>query len=141
MYTNELLHKTLLDLSNVTESVTQDEWDLMLDEMIARKGIGIAAPQVGIQKRAFIMQVPGSKPICVLNPVIVHRSKETYEAIESCLSVEGPHKVRRHSEIYVAFRDAEYPLGPAMSGKLSGLKAQIFQHEYDHLKGIMIDSK
>ncbi len=109
----------------------------MIRFMSKNNGIGLAAPQVGIYKRFFIMKDfrnPGTK--IVINPQIVWKSikKGTFE--EGCLSYPGKKfRVQRHKQIKAVWVDEA---GTHNSLKMSGREAQVFQHEFDHLDGIVI---
>lgn len=107
-------------------------------------GVGIAAPQVGRSLRLFIMaprpnprypDAPDSAPMAVINPVVLDFSGETEPGWEGCLSVPGFRaQVPRHKEIDVAFTDRA---GRHLRARFSGFMARLFQHEYDHLEGIL----
>lgn len=107
-----------------------------------RSGIGIAAPQVNVSKRMFALYLPDSKgnqiSLVVINPKIVSHSVEgSYVATgEGCLSVDRdvPGYVPRHARITVKFFT---PNGEEKKMRLKGLPAIAFQHELDHLNGIM----
>lgn len=107
-------------------------------------GVGIAAPQVGRSQRLFIMSsqptprypdAPAMEPMAVINPEIIRVSEETESGWEGCLSVPGFRaKVQRHLEIDVAFTDRH---GASRQERFSGFLARLFQHEFDHLDGIL----
>lgn len=107
-----------------------------------RSGIGIAAPQVNESKRMFALHLPDSKgkliSMVVINPKIVSHSVEgSYVSSgEGCLSVDRdvPGYVPRHARITVKFFT---PDGEEKKMRLKGLPAIAFQHELDHLNGIM----
>lgn len=107
-----------------------------------RSGIGIAAPQVDVSKRMFALHLPDSKgkqiSMVVVNPKIVsHSVEDTYISIgEGCLSVDRdiPGYVPRHARITAKFLT---PDGEEVKMRLKGLPAIAFQHELDHLNGIM----
>jgi peptide deformylase len=107
-------------------------------------GVGIAAPQVGRSLRLFIMapqpnsrypDAPAMEPTAVINPEILRVSEERETGWEGCLSVPGFRaKVPRHLEIDVAFTDRH---GRDRTERFSGFLARLFQHEFDHLEGIL----
>ena len=110
----------------------------VLDEMFVlmkeKNGMGLAAPQVGINKRFFIMEFDGQKIVCI-NPVIIRADKETKFLEEGCLSYPGTHvRVERSTKIRVSFLDRN---GIKKTTTLHGIKARCFQHELDHLNGIV----
>ncbi len=110
-----------------------------------RKGVGIAAPQVGVNKRIFIVWSRPSKrrpdalkmkPLVVINPKIISKSKKMIKDFEGCLSIPNLRaKVSRHQKIEVEFYDVDSR--KIRHGGFSGLLARIFQHEFDHLEGIL----
>lgn len=107
-----------------------------------RSGVGLAAPQLGINKRMFAMHVTDEKnrlySYGFFNPKIVsHSVEETYlENGEGCLSVdrEVPGIVPRHKRITIEATTLE---GEKVKLRLRDLPAIVFQHELDHLNGIM----
>jgi peptide deformylase len=106
--------------------------------MFEKDGIGLAAPQVGILKRVIVINVDGNA-VPFINPKIVAKSwhKDTKE--EGCLSVpEVFGKVKRHMWVKVNFLDAK---GEEHEMKVRGLLARVFQHEIDHLDGVLFIDK
>ena len=107
------------------------------------KGVGIAAPQVGISLRLFIMcsapnerypNAPLLAPAVIINPKILKVSKQQELDWEGCLSVQGKRAlVPRFSTIDVSYIDEN---GIEHNQTLTGFLARIFQHELDHLDGI-----
>lgn len=96
--------------------------------------IGLAAPQIGVLKKAIVVMTNTGWKVFV-NPTIIARSKETYIASEGCLSLDGKRDVKRHEWIKVAFQQ---PNGKMQTIQYSGLTAEIIQHECDHLRGVLI---
>lgn len=108
----------------------------MFEEMEAVKGIGLAAPQVGLPFSLFIMKVP--EPRVYINPVITYFGMST-EMDEACLSVPGlVAPVSRHNRIQV---DASDEYGNPFKVLLQGLPARCAQHEKDHLLGILFTDR
>lgn len=110
----------------------------MADTMYDAPGIGLAAPQIGVHQRIIVIDVAGKDDppelIAAINPVIVHAEGETFEE-EGCLSVpKYAANVRRHATIVVKGLNIE---GEEMTWKADGLLAIAFQHEIDHLDGIL----
>jgi peptide deformylase len=107
-------------------------------------GVGIAAPQVAKSYRLFIMasrpsirypHAPKMPPTAVINPVILTHSDETVKDWEGCLSVPGLRGlVPRSQSIAVEYTDLN---GKQQKQILTGFIARIFQHELDHLNGIL----
>ncbi|MBF0479530.1 MAG: peptide deformylase [Candidatus Omnitrophica bacterium] len=108
--------------------------DSMLKTMYAVDGVGLAAPQVGINKRIFIID-PGDGPIVFINAEIV--SKEGMSDFdEGCLSVPGKTvKISRPEKVRVKFYDDQ---AIYQERTFSGLAARAVQHEIDHLNGRLI---
>lgn len=107
------------------------------------KGVGIAAPQVGVLRRVVLVQRldrEGEPVEAWLNPAITFLSEETEDGWEGCLSVpEGRGRVRRARSIRVA-GDPEGG-GPRVEEAVEGWTARIFQHEIDHLDGVLFTDR
>tara|TARA_R100001079_G_scaffold94153_1_gene56973 strand:- start:471 stop:995 length:525 start_codon:yes stop_codon:yes gene_type:complete len=106
----------------------------LLETMYAYSGIGLAAPQINVLKRVFVMDVTeGESPLVFLNPEIVCVSGVSAPADEGCLSFPGySEPVSRDTSILVRGKDTEFN---EFEMSLSDLSAQCFQHELDHLNG------
>ncbi len=124
--TVRLTADTLRDLSRLISDMTET--------MIAARGVGIAAPQVGVGIRVAIINGRNG-PFAVLNPRVVRRSIRTSDDEEGCLSIPGVYGVvRRPRTVTVEYADVD---GRNRKEKVSGLLARVFQHEIDHLNGIL----
>lgn len=109
--------------------------DAMYETLEEAEGIGLAAPQVGVDKRFFIVSLPDGTKKEFINPEITGTSVETNPYEEGCLSVPGVyHDVVRPSKVIVKAQDAT---GKEFTLKASGLLARVIQHEYDHLDGVL----
>ncbi|HJJ36335.1 MAG TPA: peptide deformylase, partial [Methanocorpusculum sp.] len=133
IYGTDVLAKKAEAVPEITPELTQ-----ILDEMVplmaASHGVGLAAPQVGISQRFFVMNA-GDKVRKVINPEIVQYGSALAEMEEGCLSIPGIHKkVRRSRRISVRYTDET---GAVIEEELKDFTARVFQHEYDHLDGIM----
>lgn len=108
----------------------------MLDTAEAHKEncVGLAAIQVGVAKRAILVRM-GDKFVPFLNPMIIHKSPQTYYADEGCLSLDGTRSVKRHRTIKVMWTE---PNGKRRVREFNGFTAQIIQHEVDHCNGVLI---
>ncbi len=108
--------------------------DDMIVTMYEAPGVGLAAPQIGVQKRLFVYDI-GEGPAAVVNPRITERSGEwTFE--EGCLSVPGlSWPIVRAAEVRLVGRDLD---GQPLSIHATELLARVFQHEVDHLDGILL---
>jgi peptide deformylase len=125
-------------ISKVDESVRELARD-MLRSMYTAKGIGLAAPQVGIAKQLRVIDLDleeaATPPLVLINPEITAAgsSLNTYE--EGCLSIPKVYlNVVRPSVVEVSFRDE---LGRPRKLKADGLLARCIQHEMDHLQGVL----
>lgn len=105
------------------------------------KAYGLAAPQVGILYRVFLMRFEGTTTACI-NPIIVSSGHKKLKMKEGCLShpytTEKPINIRRSLEITVCYYNLK---AEPVNETLTGMKARIFQHEVDHLDGICIVDK
>ncbi len=140
--------KTLLDMFSYILRSQDDDY---ATRNKIRQGVGIAAPQINVSKRMFVIIANDSKKMhtmALINPIITYRSKEmTYiEAGEGCLSVadEITAPVLRNETIKVETHYLDLQTGEVKfkKMKLSGYISVVFQHEYDHLEGkLFVDKK
>jgi peptide deformylase len=110
-----------------------------LDEMIAfmrkSKGVGLAAPQIGDSRRFFVAEFDG-QVFKIINPRVVASGSEVDVCDEGCLSVPGKYvDVSRPTEITLEFTDEK---GRMYEADVGGYLARIFQHEIDHLDGVLM---
>lgn len=113
--------------------------DDMLETMYAERGIGLAAPQVGVGRRVLVLDVADdgaeARPMAFINPEIVWQSAEEVAAEEGCLSVPGQYsEVIRPERIRVRYLDRD---GRESEIEADGLLARCLQHEMDHLDGTL----
>jgi peptide deformylase len=113
--------------------------DDMVETMYAAKGIGLAAPQVGILERVIVVDVhekdEAPNPIRLANPEIVWKSDETSVCEEGCLSVPDQFaEVTRPSAIRVRYLDEK---NEVREMEADGMLATCIQHEIDHLNGVL----
>ncbi|HEX5132739.1 MAG TPA: peptide deformylase [Candidatus Krumholzibacteria bacterium] len=115
------------------------EAEAMLECMERESGVGLAAPQVALEKRLLVALQMGSPddsdaaPIVMVNPEIVERSRETWVFEEGCLSIPGIRgDVTRPDRIEVRYQDLD---GNPHSVTAEGMYARVLQHEIDHLDG------
>ena len=109
--------------------------DAMYETLEEADGVGLAAPQVGVNQRFFIVSLPDGTKQEFINPEITGFSVETNPYEEGCLSVPGVyHDVERPSKVIVTAKDKT---GKEFTLKANGLMARVIQHEYDHLEGIL----
>jgi peptide deformylase len=115
----------------------------MMVVMYQAKGVGLAAPQVGLNEMLFVYNPTGDSGVksmerIVCNPTITEYSKETEVQEEACLSLRSddcPGYVSRASWIQVLYQNE---LGQQIRRRIKGFEARVFQHEYDHLQGILV---
>jgi peptide deformylase len=121
------------------------EFDGDLEQLVERmvhlmqdaRGVGLAANQVGILRRVFVIQADEEQePRALVNPVIVERSDELDDDDEGCLSMQGVVvPVERPVRVRIEARDEQ---GDPVTLELEGLPARVAQHELDHLDGVLI---
>jgi peptide deformylase len=117
------------DLKQLVERMTR----LMQDA----RGVGLAANQVGVLRRVFVIQADDEEePRALVNPSIAERSEESGEDDEGCLSMQGVVvSVERPVRVRLEASDEE---GNPVELELEGLPARVAQHELDHLDGVLI---
>ena len=107
----------------------------MVETMHVAHGLGLAAPQVGVQKRLFVYQLPEQEPVTVINPVIAEQRDE-WEYEEGCLSVPGLYfPIVRPKEIHLTGYDLD---GNELSIEADEIEARCLQHELDHVDGTLL---
>jgi peptide deformylase len=109
----------------------------MLALMETGKGVGLAAPQVGVNRRLFVMNPTGEpQDVRVLVNPAIHDPRGSVEAEEGCLSLPGVNvQVRRAQRCRVTAQDVH---GQPLELELEDLPARVVQHETDHLNGVLI---
>ena len=106
----------------------------MLEIMRASNGRGLAANQVGLLRRVFVMQLEDGREIGCFNPWIMYGDNDLEEGEEGCLSFPNLWlKVKRHKKINAMYLDNT---GKHCIIELEGIDARCFQHELDHLNGV-----
>ena len=136
-----LLKKTKEIKKIGSDSIKKIVFD-MSETMLDTKGVGLAAPQVHINKRILIFRNPDIveenikiEITALINPTIEKITEETNDAWEGCLSIPGMlGLVRRYSKIKYSGYDLK---GNIISKEAEDLHARIVQHEFDHLNGIL----
>ena len=105
----------------------------MEESMIITNGVGIAAPQVGVNTRMAYITINKDQVFPMINPEILEMSEEMKEDTEGCLSLPGKWgPVKRATEVTVRFTT---PSDKQMTMKFKGFEARVVQHEIDHLNG------
>lgn len=111
----------------------------MLQTMYSEDGIGLAAPQVGVNKQLLVIDTDpeneSASPLVLVNPKILSYSDELATGQEGCLSIPGVYlDVIRPAAIEVSFKDEN---GRPSKLKADDLLARVIQHEMDHLNGVL----
>ncbi len=138
LFPDPILRKTALPVERVDEGTVRLLND-MLETMYRAPGVGLAAPQVGVSRRLFVMdpardQEPAA-PRAFLNPEIVASGNEMRLYEEGCLSIpEMFAEVERPAAVVVRYLSLE---GEMREERLEGHAATIAQHEIDHLNGVL----
>jgi len=114
----------------------------MIVMMREAPGVGLAAPQISVGKRVIVVEfghesdesIPKQLYV-VVNPEIIHKSERTVMGIEACLSVPGfAGEVNRARVVTISGQD---PKGKKIKIRAEGWLARIFQHEIDHINGVL----
>lgn len=130
-------------MDSITDDIRRLARD-MSETMYHAEGVGLAAPQVGVSQRLFVVDVPerpegSDEPVrhvyALVNPVIVESSAETAKETEGCLSIPGVEEsVTRPARVVVEARALD---GNPVRIDASGMLARVLQHEADHLDGVL----
>lgn len=136
-YPNPELKKKSLPVAVINDALRELARD-MAETMYDAPGVGLAAPQIGVHQRVIVIDVSAKDEppelIVAINPVIIHAEGEAFEE-EGCLSVpQFAANVRRHARVIVKALDLE---GVERTWRAEDLLAIAFQHEIDHLDGIL----
>ncbi len=127
-------------LTQKSEQVSIEEAQEIITDLLdtARAHIdtcaGLAAPQIGINKRVVVIR-NGDSFFPMVNPVVVKKSGKKFLNSEGCLSLEGIRNVERYPSVLVGYIDKS---GKRITKTFNGRLAIIVQHETDHLNGILI---
>lgn len=135
----------LREQSRIVQRITpeiQQLIDDMIETMDENDGVGLAAVQIGEMHRIIVIEIPEDEEVwgsgilyVVLNPEIVKESRETEVGIEGCLSIRGyAGEVERATEVLVR---GENTHGKPFRLRAKGYLARVFQHEIDHLNGVL----
>lgn len=137
-----VLRQRALSVTDVGSPELQQFIDQLLEATVAANGVGMAAPQLGVPQRVFIIAsrpnlrypyAPTMEPTALINPRFVAHSDDRLKGWEGCLSVPGVRgKVPRYRQVEVEYTDR---WGQIQRQVWQDFVARIFQHEYDHLEG------
>jgi len=138
-YTDPRLTRPTAAVAEVTKELAEKA-EAMFAVMYRERGIGLAAPQVGLTERLFVMNLSGREGAgeehVIINPEVLDVSKDEEEVIEGCLSFPGiTGHVRRPRGILVRYMDLD---GDVHEVEADDLLARCFQHESDHLDGLLM---
>jgi peptide deformylase len=143
---NEILRQKSIDVQDLSEAKTiaRNLTDTLNDPNLP--GTGLAAPQIGINKRIFVARQFINreeneifKDIVMINPIIIKLSENTNTMLEACLSIKDTYGyVRRPNNIKVLYTDLK---GDKVTLKTGGFLARVIQHEFDHLEGVLFIDK
>lgn len=134
-------------LRKKARNIEKDELDLeklskdMFETMYAARGVGLACPQIGMDLRMFVVdgepmeEEMESFKMTFVNPKLLDSNGEAWSFEEGCLSIPGIREdILREPVIRIRYSDVNWEEHEV---ELSGLKARIVQHEYDHIEGIL----
>src|SRR6266542_2482096 len=137
-YPDPVLRMKANEVGDFDESVTGlvERMTLLMDEA---RGVGLAAPQLGVLRRILVYRKADEEPVVALvNPRVVSTGEEVEAADEGCLSL-GAATVVVEVERPTALKiEASSPEGEPISIEAEGLEARVIQHELDHLDGVLI---
>ncbi len=132
-----ILRQQAREITKVTKKIRYLAED-MIRIMKKANGIGLAAPQVGVSERLIVIAPHGTKPMPLINPVVVSATGEM-TGEEGCLSIPGLYgDVVRPSAVEVEAYDLK---GRPIAFEMEGMAARVVQHEIDHLNGILFIDK
>lgn len=136
-YPNPILKKKSQEVKEITAEIK--ELILNMEETLRQvQGVGLAAPQAGVLKKVIVVSFPeGFKAF--INPEITEKSRETEVGEEGCLCLPEVYlKIKRAKKVEITAQDLQ---GRKIEIRAEGTIARIFQHEIDHLNGILIVDK
>jgi peptide deformylase len=144
------LRKPCLKVLDILSEDCQRNIQILIETHKERKGVGIAAPQIGIQQRIFLTELPlgPNRPLnqtdemrIYINPTIVKYSVQLSELYESCLSVGDGNFCLPIVRPKIITLEAYDENGKKFELTSDGFLARVIQHEYDHLDGILFIDK
>ena len=146
---SRLGHPILLKKTSLVKNIKSDKIKKiildMTETMLDAKGIGLAAPQIHMDKQIIIFRNPDEeeeekiKITALINPKLIKIDDQTDNQWEGCLSIPGMlGLVRRYARVGYEGYDMQ---GALIKKEVEGLHARVFQHEYDHLMGILYISR
>lgn len=136
MLGSEVLRRRAVEIEEVDDDLRRLVRD-MFETMYDAEGIGLAGPQVGVERRVIVVDLreEGTRPLALINPRIVESSSDRDRAEEGCLSIPGvAGVVERHSRVVV---EGVSENGEPLRVEADGLLGRCLQHEIDHLDGVL----
>lgn len=123
------------------KQLLEDMWETMY----AAEGVGLAAPQIGVPARIFVID-PGlideelkDHKRAMINPQVLESSRETWPYEEGCLSIPGiREKITREERVLMEWEDEQFEVHEQW---FEGISARVILHEYDHLEGILFPDR
>lgn len=138
IYGSEALRKETERVEEINDEI-RNLLDDMVETMLDAPGVGLAGPQIGVNKMLFVFGTEEDNIKKVINPEILEFSEKMCDYEEGCLSIPGIYKkVERPEKIKVKYQTES---GEEVTEELEGMFARIFQHEYDHLFGELFVDK
>jgi peptide deformylase len=130
----DVLREQAQPVAEVTDEL-RSVFNEMFETMISANGVGLAAPQVGISQRFFVIIADDDVRRVFVNPQIVYKSDDLTSYEEGCLSIPGVYEdIMRPSKVTVQALNEN---GKPFTLEADGMLARIIQHEYDHLDGVL----
>jgi peptide deformylase len=144
---NPILRKKAFKVTNFNDPKLQIMIDDMVDTLLDAPGVGLAAPQVAVSQRVIVVRLTDDEESreeygadagvlhIVINPEIIRASREVIDGVEACLSIPGYYgTVDRHVAVTIRGQDRH---GKPVRIKARDWLARVFQHEIDHLDGVL----
>ena len=136
-YPDPVLRMKAKEVGEFDESVTGlvERMTALMEEA---RGVGLAAPQVGVLRRVLVYRVGDEEPPAALvNPRLIHLSDEVEESDEGCLSLGAATVIVPVERSVTVSVEAQTPAGEPLQLEAEGLQARVIQHEIDHLDGVL----
>jgi peptide deformylase len=136
-YPDPVLRMKAHEVTDFDESVTSlaERMTMLMDEA---RGVGLAAPQLGVLRRVLVYRTADEEPaVALVNPRIVATGDETETADEGCLSLAAATVVVGVERPTAVTVEASSPAGEPLRLDAEGLQARVIQHELDHLDGVL----
>jgi peptide deformylase len=136
-YPDPVLRMKAHDVEDFDDSVTDlvERMTMLMDEA---RGVGLAAPQLGVLRRVLVYRTVEDEPVTALvNPRIVSSGEESDSAEEGCLSLGAATVIVEVERPTAVTLEAQTPAGDRVQLEAEGLQARVIQHEVDHLDGVL----